>query len=41
MAKHKISITVNGAARAYPVRPLAYHHVVNDVLGHVPIAATW
>ena len=40
-AEPVLAVTLNGAARAYPVRPLAYHHVVNDVLGRVPIAATW
>jgi hypothetical protein len=28
-------------ARVYPVRALAYHHVVNDVVGGVPIVATY
>jgi hypothetical protein len=28
-------------ARAYPVRSLSYHHIVNDVIGGVPIAATY
>ena len=36
-----LAVRVNGAARAYPVLPLAYHHVVNDRLGGVPLAATW
>ena len=36
-----LAISISGAARAYPVRALAYHHVVNDNLGRVPIAATW
>ena len=36
-----LGVRVNGAARAYPVLPLAYHHVVNDRLGGVPLAATW
>lgn len=28
-------------ARAYPVRALAYHHVVNDVIAGEPIVATY
>jgi len=28
-------------ARAYPIRTIAYHHVVNDAAGGVPIAATY
>jgi len=27
--------------RAYPIREMAYHHVVNDVVGGVPIAVTY
>jgi hypothetical protein len=29
------------SSRAYPVRGIAYHHVVNDVAGGVPIAVTY
>ena len=36
-----LSVRENGAARAYPVRVLAYHHVVNDQLAGVPIVATY
>jgi len=32
-------IAVGG--RAYPVRNISYHHVVNDVVGGVPIVATY
>ncbi|MBZ5719437.1 MAG: DUF3179 domain-containing protein [Acidobacteriia bacterium] len=28
-------------ARAYPIRAMAYHHVVNDVVAGVPIAVTY
>jgi hypothetical protein len=28
-------------ARAYPIRTIAYHHIVNDVSGGVPIAVTY
>jgi len=36
-----ISVTVNREARAYPVREMAYHHVVNDTVGRQPIVATY
>ncbi len=28
-------------ARAYPIRSISYHHVVNDIEGGVPIAVTY
>jgi hypothetical protein len=36
-----IAVRIGSASRAYPVRNIAYHHVVNDVVGGVPIAATY
>ena len=36
-----MAVSINGDARAYPVLQLAYHHIVNDVAGGVPIAATY
>jgi hypothetical protein len=36
-----MAVNINGDERAYPVLQLAYHHVVNDVAGGVPIAATY
>jgi hypothetical protein len=36
-----IAVKVNGARRAYPIREMAYHHIVNDTLGGEPIAATY
>jgi len=36
-----LAVALGGEARAYPVRQLAYHHVVNDVVGGVPIVATY
>lgn len=36
-----IGVMVNGEAVAYPVSQLAYHHVVNDSVGGVPIVATY
>lgn len=36
-----ITVAIGGEARAYPVRSMSYHHVVNDVAGGVPIVATY
>jgi hypothetical protein len=36
-----IAIHQGGAARAYPIRIISYHHIVNDVVGGVPIVATY
>lgn len=36
-----IAVEKNGEAAAYPVRQLAYHHVVHDVVGGVPIVVTY
>jgi fatty acid desaturase len=36
-----IAIRVGTAARDYPVRSMSYHHIVNDVLGGLPIVATY
>ncbi len=36
-----LAVAVNGEAAAYPVRLLAYHHVVHDVVGGVPIVVTY
>jgi hypothetical protein len=36
-----LAIQVDGVARAYPVRMMAYHHVANDLLGRVPIVSTY
>jgi hypothetical protein len=36
-----LAVQVNGAARAYPIRAIAYHHIVNDTVGGTPIAATY
>jgi hypothetical protein len=36
-----LAIRVGGEARAYPIRSISYHHVVNDRLGGVPIVATY
>jgi len=36
-----MSVRVNGEARAYPIREMGYHHIVNDVVGGAPIVATY
>jgi hypothetical protein len=36
-----LAVAINGEAVAYPVRQMAYHHVVNDVVGGKPITATY
>jgi hypothetical protein len=36
-----LAVSIGGAARAYPIRNLAYHHLVNDNLGGVPIVPTY
>lgn len=34
-------VASNGDAAAYPVRQIAYHHVVNDTVGGVPLVVTY
>jgi hypothetical protein len=36
-----MAVSFNADARAYPVFEMAYHHVLNDVVGGVPIAVTY
>jgi hypothetical protein len=36
-----LAIEINDDAVAFPVRQIAYHHVVNDVVGGKPITATY
>ena len=36
-----IVVKVNGSARAYPIREMGYHHVVNDVVGGTALVATY
>lgn len=36
-----IAVRIGGAARAYPIRDISYHHVINDVVDKVAIAATY
>jgi hypothetical protein len=36
-----LGVSLDGAARAYPVRALAYHHVLNDEVGDRAVVATY
>jgi len=36
-----LAIEINGDAVAYPVRQIAYHHIVEDVVGGVAVAVTY
>jgi len=36
-----LGVEINGEAVAYPVRQMAYHHVVHDSVGGKPIVATY
>jgi hypothetical protein len=36
-----IAVHIGRSARAYPIRSLSYHHIVNDLLGGMPIVATY
>jgi len=36
-----IAVEVRGDAVAYPVRQMAYHHLLNDQVGGVPVVSTY
>jgi len=36
-----LAVRSGAQARAYPIRAMAYHHLVNDTLGGVPLVATY
>jgi hypothetical protein len=36
-----LAVKLGGSARAYPIREMGYHHVINDWVGGVPIVATY
>lgn len=36
-----LAVNINGDAVAFPVRLMAYHHVVQEVVGGTPITATY
>ncbi len=36
-----LAVKLGAEARAYPIRTMGYHHIVNDTVGGVPIAVTY
>jgi len=36
-----LSVELNGDAAAYPIRQIAYHHVVQDTIGGIPALVTY
>jgi hypothetical protein len=36
-----VAVEVNGDAVAYPVRMMAYHHLLNDEVGRLPVVSTY
>jgi hypothetical protein len=36
-----MTVQIGSDARAYPIRQMAYHHILNDTAGGVPIAVTY
>jgi hypothetical protein len=36
-----MAVSLEGDAAAYPVRQLAYHHLVQDTVGGVPLVVTY
>ncbi len=36
-----VSLVINGDARAYPLRIMMWHEIVNDVVGGLPVAVTY
>ncbi len=36
-----LAVVINGQARAYPIRAMGYHHIINDEVGKIAIVATY
>jgi hypothetical protein len=36
-----VTVRIGGSARAYPIRTMGYHHIVNDLVGGTAIVATY
>ena len=36
-----MAVRLGNDARAYPISEMAYHHIVNDTIGTVPVAVTY
>jgi Protein of unknown function (DUF3179) len=40
-AEKVVTVRIGREARAYPIRSMSYHHIVNDMVGGVAIVATY
>jgi hypothetical protein len=40
-AEKAITVRIGDQARAYPIRVMSYHHLLNDIVGGVAIVATY
>jgi hypothetical protein len=40
-AEMVLAVRFGDDARAYPIREMAYHHILNDTANGVPIAVTY
>jgi Protein of unknown function (DUF3179) len=40
-AEKVITVRIGGEARAYPIRVMSYHHLLNDMVGGLAIVATY
>jgi hypothetical protein len=40
-AEQVIAVKITRAARAYPIRIISYHHIVNDIIAGTPVVATY
>jgi hypothetical protein len=36
-----IAVRFGSDARAYPINMMGYHHIVNDVVGGIPVVVTY
>jgi hypothetical protein len=36
-----LGVFLNGVARAYPIRILSWHELVNDRFGNLPVLVSW
>ena len=36
-----LGLVVDGRARAYPIRILSWHELVNDTVGEIPVLVSW
>ena len=40
-AERVIGLSINGDNRAYPLKLMSHHEIVNDTVGGKPVAVTW